>query len=134
MKHTIFYILTIFFIMSFTSGSAQNTPSAVNIKNPSVEIIRYTISTDQHANFEDAYKQAGKLLQESVFCLGYHVIHGEEEPDHYIVIIDWKSTEDHMQGFRQSSQFMPFYNLVKPFYNNIEEMKHYKAVFGATKQ
>ena len=62
------------------------------------------------------------------------MIHGEEEPDHYIVIIDWKSTEDHMQGFRQSVQFMPFFNLVKPFYNNIEEMKHYKAVFGATKQ
>jgi hypothetical protein len=57
--------------MSISSGTAQNTPSAVNIKNPSVEIIRYTISADQHANFEDAYKQAGKLLQESAFCLGY---------------------------------------------------------------
>jgi quinol monooxygenase YgiN len=133
MKHTIFFILTIFFIMSITSGTAQKTPPAANSKNPSVEIIRYTISADQHANFEDAYKQAGRLLQESRFCLAYQVIHGEEEPDHYIVIIDWKSTEDHMNGFRQSPQFMPFFNLVKPFYNNIEEMKHYKPVFGVAK-
>ena len=133
MKHTIFFTLTIFLIMSITSGTAQHTPSAANANNPSVEIIRYTIAADQHANFEDAYRQAGKLLQESTFCLAYQVIHGEEEPDHYIVIIDWKSTEDHMQGFRQSAQFMPFFNLVKPFYNNIEEMKHYKAVFGLAK-
>lgn len=133
MKHPVFYTLTIFFIMSIAPGTAQNTPSAANPKNPSVEIIRYTISADQHANFEEAYKEAGKLLQESTFCLGYRVIHGKEEPDHYIVIIDWISTEDHMLGFRQSAQFMPFFNLVKSFYNNIEEMKHYKIVFGTAK-
>jgi quinol monooxygenase YgiN len=133
MKHTIFFTLTIFFIMAITSGTAQNTPSAAGTKIPSVEIIRYTIPADQHTNFEEAYKKAGKLLEESAFCLGYHVIHGEEEPDHYIVIIDWTSTQDHMNGFRQSPQFMPFFNLVKQFYNNIDEMKHYKAVFGAAK-
>jgi quinol monooxygenase YgiN len=133
MKHTIFTTLTIFFIMSITSGTAQNTPSAANAKNSSVEIIRYTIPADQHTNFEEAYKKAGKLLEESAFCLGYQVIHGEEEPDHYIVIIDWSSTQDHMNGFRQGPQFKPFFNLVKPFYNNIDEMKHYKVVSGAAK-
>jgi quinol monooxygenase YgiN len=134
MKHTVFFTLTIFLIMSITRGMAQvNTPSATNPKNNSVEIIRYTITADQHSSFEEAYKKAGKLLEESAFCLAYQLIHGEEEPDHYIVIIDWKSTQDHMNGFRQSPQFMPFFTLVKPFYNNIEEMKHYKPVFEVAK-
>ena len=133
MKHTIFFTLTIFLIMSITPATAQSTPSAANTKNHTVEIIRYTITPDLHSNFEEAYKKAGKLLEESSYCLAYQVIHGEEESDHYIVIIDWTSTQDHMNGFRQSPQFMPFFNLVKPFYNNIEEMKHYKAVFEAAK-
>lgn len=134
MKHTVFFTLAIFTIMATTRGTAQNnTPSATNSKSHSVEIIRYTITADQHSSFEEAYKKAGKLLEESTFCLGYQVIHGEEEPDHYIVIIDWTSTQDHMNGFRQSPQFMPFFNLVKPFYNSIEEMKHYKTVFAAAK-
>jgi len=134
MKHTIFFTLAIFLIMSTTVGTAQvSTPPATNSKSHSVEIIRYTIAADQHASFEEAYKKAGKLLEASPFCLGYQVIHGEEEPDHYIVIIDWTSTQDHMNGFRQSAQFMPFFDLVKPFYNNIDEMKHYKPGFGVAK-
>ncbi len=94
-------------------------------KNYSVEIIRYNISQDEMSNFEKAYTEACKHLQASEYCLGYQVIHGNDEPNHYIVIIHWTSKEEHMQGFRKSAEFMPFFNLVKPFYNNIEEMKHY---------
>lgn len=126
MKHIISFILTIILIMTIHSVNAQTNSS-------STEIIRYTIPTEQHAHFEEAYQQAGKLLDASTFCKGYEVIHGEEEPDHYIVVIYWTSTEDHMNGFRNSPQFMPFFDLVKPFYNHIEEMKHYKKVFGGTK-
>lgn len=94
-------------------------------KNYSVEIIRYNISQDERSNFENAYIKAGKHLQASEYCLGYQIIHGNDEPNHYMVIIYWTSKEEHMQGFRKSAEFMPFFNLVKPFYNNIEEMKHY---------
>jgi hypothetical protein len=126
MKHTFFFTLTFFLIMATTGAMAQ-------VKNHSIEITRYTIAADQHAAFEEAYKKAGKLLEESTFSLVYQVLHGEEEPDHYIVVIDWTSTKDHMNGFRERPQFMPFFNLVKPFYNNIEEMKHYKPVIGVAK-
>lgn len=96
-------------------------------KNYSVEIIRYNIATDQQKNFEQAYSNAAKYLQSSPYCLGYKVVHGREEPNHYIVIIHWTSMEEHLNGFRKSADFMPFLNLVKPFYNNIEEMKHYET-------
>lgn len=97
----------------------------MNHKNYSVEIIRYNIPHDQGAAFENAYAQAGKYLQQSPYCLGYQLIHGNEEPDHYIVVIHWTSKDEHLQGFRKGPEFMPFFNLVKPYYNNIAEMKHY---------
>ncbi len=96
-----------------------------NETNYSVEIIRYTIPQDQYSNFETAYTEAGKYLKASKYCLGYQVIHGNEEPNHYIIIIHWTSIEDHVNGFRSSPEFSPFFNLVKPFFNSIEEMKHY---------
>jgi heme-degrading monooxygenase HmoA len=117
--------LTIIFIliMFFVEGSfAQTKPSTME----STEIIRYNIPEQERANFEKAYMQAGQYLQASTYCLGYEVIHGSEEPDHYIVIIYWTSEQDHLTGFRKSKDFMAFLNLVKPFYNNLEEMKHYK--------
>jgi quinol monooxygenase YgiN len=134
MKPSAFFSLTICIMMSGIATMAQdNNPGIKGQKEHSVEVIRYTIPPDQHNNFEEAYKEAGKLLEASPYCLGYQVIHGEEEPDHYIVIIDWTSTQEHLNGFRQSQQFMPFFNLVKPFYNNIDEMKHYKQGFRSSK-
>ncbi len=95
-------------------------------KNYSVEIIRYNIPADQRAKFEEAYSDAGSLLKESPYCLGYEIIHGVDEPQHYIVRIHWTSVDDHLTGFRKSKEFASFFNLVKSFYNSIQEMKHYE--------
>lgn len=107
---------------SFLSTSSNQS---MNTKSYAVEVIRYNIPRDKSAAFEKAYADAGKHLQASPYCLEYKVLHGNDEPDHYIVIIHWTSKEEHLQGFRKSKEFIPFFNLVKPFYNNIEEMKHY---------
>lgn len=103
----------------------QTKITGMENKNYAVEIIRYDISSIERDNFEKAYAEAGKHLQASKYCLGYEIIHGNDEPNNYIVIINWTSKEEHLQGFRKSAEFMPFFNLVKPFYNNIKEMKHY---------
>ena len=94
-------------------------------KDYSVEIIRYKISDDQSKAFEDAYEKAGEYLKASPYCLGYHVLHGDDEPNNYIVTIYWTSKEDHLTKFRSSEQFSAFLPLVRPFFNDIQEMKHY---------
>ncbi|MDF2187910.1 antibiotic biosynthesis monooxygenase family protein [Paraflavitalea sp. CAU 1676] len=97
----------------------------MNNKTFSVEVIRYNIPADKGPAFEQAYAEAAKHLQASPYCLEYRLLHGNDQPNNYIVIIHWTSKDEHLQGFRKSKEFGPFYNLVKPFYNNIEEMKHY---------
>jgi quinol monooxygenase YgiN len=122
----ILFTMTMLFLqLSGTNAFAQTDPSKVTDKNYSTEIIRYNVPAVEHASFEKAYQDAGQYLQASPSCLGYQVIHGNEEPNHYIVIIHWTSQQDHLQLFRKEKNFQSFFNLVKPFYNNIEEMKHY---------
>ncbi|MDQ3290974.1 MAG: antibiotic biosynthesis monooxygenase [Bacteroidota bacterium] len=94
-------------------------------KNCSVEIIRYAIPENQHSEFESAYSAAGKLLQNSPYCLGYELIKGVDEPKNFILTIYWTSIEEHLNGFRKSNVFGEFFDLVRPFYSNIQEMKHY---------
>ncbi|PSR53836.1 antibiotic biosynthesis monooxygenase [Adhaeribacter arboris] len=98
----------------------------ISSKNPSVEIIRYAIPETQHSDFVNAYTAAGKLLQSSPYCLGFELIKGVDEPNNYILTICWTSIEEHLNGFRKSKAFGEFFNLVRPFYNNIQEMKHYE--------
>ena len=106
--------------------TAQTSKNNMSTKeNYSVEIIRYTLPDDKLESFETAYQEAGKYLKDSPSCLGYHILHGEDEPNNYIVTIYWTSKEDHLNGFRKSTQFSGFFHLVKPYFNHIEEMKHY---------
>lgn len=73
-----------------------------------VEYIRYKIPDARHKEFEAAYDKAQNSLKTSSHCLSYEVSHGIEEPDNYIVRIEWDSEDGHMKEFRTSSEFQPF--------------------------
>ncbi len=91
-----------------------------------VEYIRYAIPVERHQEFEAAWSDAQQSLEDAPECLAFEVAHGVEEPEHYIVRIKWSSLEEHEQGFRQSPGFRPFFAAVKPFFDQIEEMRHYE--------
>jgi quinol monooxygenase YgiN len=90
-----------------------------------VEYIRYKIPESRHKEFEAAYDKAQASLRASPHCLSYEVSHGVEEPNNYVVRIEWDSEEGHMKGFRTSPEFQGFFAAVRPFFNDIQEMKHY---------
>jgi heme-degrading monooxygenase HmoA len=91
-----------------------------------IEYIRYAIPAEQHEQFEAAWTEARTVLDEAPECLAYEVAHGVEEPDSYVVRIEWTSLEDHEQGFRRSAGFAAFFAAVKPFFERIAEMRHYQ--------
>ncbi len=92
-----------------------------------IEYIRYSVPEERHAEFESAYGEAAKVLGSSPHCLRYEVSHGVEEPANYVVRIEWDSIEGHEQGFRKSPGFSTFFAAVRPFFDDIEEMRHYET-------
>lgn len=93
-----------------------------------VEYIRYEISPTQHDQFIAAYRAAAEALDVSEHCRSYEISQGIEEQNNFIVRIGWDSVEGHEKGFRTSPQFMSFFAKVKPFFEQIREMKHYRIV------
>ena len=91
-----------------------------------VEYTRYRISEDRREAFVEAYEKAAKYLASSPACLAYELTHCTEEGDRYVLRIEWKLTEEHLQGFRKEPGFQEFFQLVKPFFHDIEEMQHYE--------
>jgi heme-degrading monooxygenase HmoA len=90
-----------------------------------VEYIRYTVAAARAEAFEDAYSQAGAILERDPHCLAFEVARGVEEPEHFVVRIEWDSLEGHEKGFRGSPGFAEFFSAVRPFFTDIDEMKHY---------
>jgi quinol monooxygenase YgiN len=93
-----------------------------------LEYIRYRIDPGRGEELERAYEEAGHSLAASSHCLAYEVARGVEEPGSYVVRIEWDSVEGHEQGFRQSPEFREFFAAVKPFFDDIEEMRHYESL------
>jgi heme-degrading monooxygenase HmoA len=92
-----------------------------------VEYIRYRIPGERQQQFEAAYSDAGGSLAASEHCLAYELSHGVEEPERYILRIEWDSLEGHEQGFRRDPEFQSFFAAVRPFVDDIEEMRHYRV-------
>jgi quinol monooxygenase YgiN len=93
-----------------------------------VEYIRYRIDADRREAFEGAYSRAAASLGASSHCLAYEIARGIEDPETYVVRIEWDSVEGHEQGFRMSSDLGEFFSAVKPFFDDIEEMRHYYSL------
>jgi hemoglobin len=92
-----------------------------------VEYIRYRVEPERADDFLAAYAGGAEVLQRDSRCLAYEVSRGHEEPDRFVVRIEWSSLADHLEGFRRSPEFGAFFAAVRPFFGDIEEMKHYEV-------
>lgn len=92
-----------------------------------VEYIRYRVPGPGGDRLVEAYDKAAEPLFASGHCLGYEVSRCVDEPEAFVVRIEWDSAEGHLEGFRGGPQFPAFFELIRPFVQMIEEMRHYEA-------
>jgi quinol monooxygenase YgiN len=92
-----------------------------------VEYIRYAIPSERSEEFQAGYARAQSALAASSHCLGWELSRGVEEPGNFILRIEWDSIEGHEQGFRAGPEFRTFFAAVRPFFDQILEMKHYEV-------
>jgi heme-degrading monooxygenase HmoA len=69
-----------------------------------VEYIQYRIPRERQRQFEEAYANASRSLNASKHCHMYELTHSAEEPELYILRIEWDSLDGHMKGFRSSPE------------------------------
>lgn len=99
-----------------------------------VEYIRYSVTSDRAAQLEAAYATARPVLERSPHCLAFELSRCAEEPTSYILRIEWDSIEGHLGGFRKGSDFQEFFAAIRPFVDDIQEMRHYEQTAITSKE
>jgi len=93
-----------------------------------VEYIRYIVKdAARGAELVAAYREAAKSLDAASECLAYELSACEEDPTAYMLRIEWKSTERHLEGFRKGPHFQRFFAAIGGFLKEIVEMHHYQV-------
>jgi quinol monooxygenase YgiN len=91
-----------------------------------VEYIRYTIGAERRERFIADYQAASESLRSSPYALGWELSQCMDDPTQFILRIEWDSADGHMKGFRQSASFRTFLPHIRPYVNDIQEMRHYE--------
>lgn len=90
------------------------------------------IDPERAADFEAAILEGVRtVIAHAPGFLGFQVQRSLESPGRYLLLIRWKTLEDHTVGFRQSEAFGRWRALVGPFFVQAPVVEHLTWVGGS---
>jgi heme-degrading monooxygenase HmoA len=87
----------------------------------------FQVTPGSEADFEAAMDQAKDVISQSGGFQSFRLQRGIEQPSTYLLLIEWDTVEDHMQGFRESELFVRWRELIGPYFAAAPEVEHYTA-------
>lgn len=93
-----------------------------------LEIANIEVKAGQEAGYEAAFNQAKELLKKKKGYISHKLQRCIEEPNRYIVMINWETLEDHTIGFRESPEFLQWRALIGPFFASPPVVEHFELV------
>jgi len=91
-----------------------------------------TIRPGTGDDFEEALTRARPVISASHGFISLELHHGIEQPDQYLLLVEWESLDDHLVGFRASAAFTEWRALIGPFFESPPVVDHFAPVDALT--
>ncbi|WP_028221789.1 antibiotic biosynthesis monooxygenase family protein [Paraburkholderia oxyphila] len=92
------------------------------------EMAHISVLAGKNAEFEAAVGQALPLFHRARGCTGVELQRSVEEPNQYVLVVQWDTVEDHMVHFRESADFQVWRGLVGPYFEKPPVVGHTQVV------
>ncbi|HLX78798.1 MAG TPA: antibiotic biosynthesis monooxygenase family protein [Acidimicrobiales bacterium] len=93
-----------------------------------VEQAVITVAEGKEESFETAFAEAKSVMASSPGCQSVQLYRCIEEPERFLLFVEWDSVEAHMEGFRKSAAFDEWREIVGPYFAYLSDMSHYRPV------
>jgi len=93
-----------------------------------LEVAILNVVPGREAEFEIAFRTASVIISNMEGYISHQLQHCVENKSRYILLVNWKSLEDHTVGFRTSPQYQEWKKLLHNFYNPFPLVEHYELV------
>jgi heme-degrading monooxygenase HmoA len=115
-----------FLVEGFSLRPVSSPRRCINMTAPGVlEVAVLEVLADRAGDFEVAFKMASKIISASPGYLSHELKRCLEVKDKYILLVRWRSLEDHTLGFRGSAAYQDWRQLLHHFYNPFPTVEHY---------
>ena len=86
---------------------------------------------DQEPAFEDAFGRAKQIISLMPGFRSLRLWRGVEQSNRYLLLVEWDSLEDHIEGFRGSPEYERWRAMLHHFYDPFPTVEHYEPVTTA---
>lgn len=96
-----------------------------------LEVAPLHVRPGQSAEFEAAFLQAQDIIASMRGYVSHELQRCIERKNDYVLLVRWKTLEDHEVGFRTSPQYQEWKALLHHFYEPFPVVSHYEQVADA---
>ncbi len=93
-----------------------------------LEVAILQVKENQNAKFETAFVEAQSIIASMEGYVSHQLQKCIEKQNQYILLVNWKTLEDHTKGFRESEQYQQWKALLHHFYEPFPEVEHYSLL------
>lgn len=97
-----------------------------------LEVAILDVKPGQESEFETAFEQAQKIISSMNGYVSHQLQKCIENPNRYILLVNWQTLEDHTKGFRESDEYQKWRAMLHHFYDPFPIVEHYGKVFENT--
>lgn len=90
-----------------------------------LETARLDVKPGQEPAFEQAFARAQRIIAGAPGYLDHQLRRCVETPSRYLLLVQWRTLEDHTVGFRGSDAYQEWKALLHHFYDPFPEVEHY---------
>jgi heme-degrading monooxygenase HmoA len=89
------------------------------------------VAPGREADFEEAFGVAKGLIAASPGFRNLRLSRCIEIPNRYLLVVEWDTLEDHLEGFRRSDAYGEWRALLHHFYDPAPLVEHFDVVATA---
>ena len=86
------------------------------------------VKPGQTRDFEAAFGRAQRIISASPGYVSHELRRCIEKADRYLLLVRWRTLEDHTEGFRKSAPYQQWKQLLHHFYDPFPTVEHYEHV------
>ena len=93
-----------------------------------LEVAVLDVVPGRESEFQRAFEKAQAIIASMDGYVSHELNRCIEKPSRYLLLVRWKTLEDHTTGFRESAQYQEWKRLLHHFYHPFPEVEHYESV------
>ena len=90
-----------------------------------LEVAILHVNNNRTDEFENSFSIAQKIISKMKGYISHELKKCLEEPNKYILLVNWETLEDHTIGFRESKEYQEWKELLHHFYDPFPTVEHY---------